>query len=79
MKGVDVREEMATLADQVWRGMEARDRLHELIRRRCPDDPGPTEITELTDYLYRPEYISRIAHGKVKEPKRPKRRRRVES
>jgi hypothetical protein len=80
MGGVDVREEMAALADQVWRGEEAREKLHRLIRENLrsierPDNPGPTEVAQITDYLYRPEHVSRIAHADPKDAKRRKRRR----
>lgn len=71
-----MREEIAALADQIWRGEEAKEKLHALIRAN-PGDPGPTEVSELTDFYYRPEYVSRIANGRLKAPKRLKRRRRV--
>ena len=74
MEGMDVEERIAYLADQVWRGEDARYELHELLRQNA-GKPGPTRVAELTDYLYRPEHVSRIAHS---EPsKRRKRRRRT--
>lgn len=69
-----MEERIAYLADQVWRGEEARYELHELLRAN-PGKPGPTKVAELTDYLYRPEHVSRIAHGEP--PKKRKRRRRA--
>jgi hypothetical protein len=78
MGGVDVREEMAALADEIWRGEEAREKLHKLIRENA-GDPGPTEVAQITDYLYRPEHVSRIAHSDPPKRKRVKQRRRVAS
>lgn len=76
MEGMDVEERIAYLADQVWRGEDARYELHELLRQNA-GKPGPTRVAELTDYLYRPEHVSRIAHSDAPDPKRRKRRRRT--
>ena len=70
-----MRERIAELADTVWRGLDARDELHQLLRDH-QGNPGPTEVAELTDYLYRPEHVSRIAHSKA-APRRKRRRRAV--
>jgi hypothetical protein len=75
MGGVDVSAKIRDAADRVWRGLEARDELYQLIREHKGDpELGPTAIAELTDYLYRPEHISRIASSSP--PQRRKRRRR---
>jgi hypothetical protein len=76
MGGVDVEQRIADLADQIWRGEDARYELHELLRSN-PGAPGPTRVAELTDYYYRPEHVSRIAHSTPS--KRRKRRRRADS
>jgi hypothetical protein len=76
MGGVDVEAQIADAADRVWRGIEARYELWTLIQEHKDDpDLGPTRITELTDFLYRPEHVSRIASGDP--PKPPKKRRRA--
>lgn len=78
MGGVDdVRERIRQLADTIWRGLEAQDELYKLLRED-PRAPGPTEVAELTDHLWRTEHISRIAHGEAKGP-RKKRRRTVDA
>ena len=66
------------LANRIWDGLEARYELVQLLREH-KDDPalGPTKVADLSDYLWRPEHASRLAHGP--EPKRPKRRRRAVS
>jgi hypothetical protein len=75
MGGVDeVEEKIAALADVIWRGEDARHELHKLLREN-PGRPGPTRVAELTEYLYRPEHVSRIAHSEP--PKRRKQRRRA--
>lgn len=70
-----MRERIAALADDIWRGLDATAELHQLLREH-QGNPGPTEVSELTDYLYRPEHVSRIAHSEP--PKRRKRRRRAD-
>jgi hypothetical protein len=76
MEGADVETRIAELADKVWTGLEAREELHKVIREHLGDPGlGPTRVAELSDYLWRPEHISRIA---VSQPaKRQKRRRRA--
>lgn len=69
-----MEQRIAYLADQVWRGEDARYELHRLLREN-PGKPGPTRVAELTDYLYRPEHVSRIAHSEP--PRRRKLRRRA--
>jgi hypothetical protein len=76
MGGVDVRERIVKLADEIWRGLEATEELQQLLREN-PGDPGPTEVAQLTDYLYRPEHVSRIAHSSVPDPRKRRKRRRV--
>lgn len=65
--------QIAEAADRVWQGLEARYQLWKLIQEH--PELGPTRITQLTDYLYRPEHVSRIAAGPA--PKPPKQRRRA--
>jgi hypothetical protein len=72
---VDVRALIAEKAEEIRRGRQARDELHQLIRENN-GVIGPTEIAELTDGLYRPEHISRIAHSKPAPPARLGRPRR---
>lgn len=58
----DVENKIAALADDIWRGEDAKHALA-LLLRSDPGRPGPTKVAELTDYYYRPEHVSRIAHG----------------
>jgi hypothetical protein len=74
MGGMDVEAQIVDAADRVWKGLEAREELQRLIQAN-KGELGPTRIAELTDYLYRPEHVSRIASGPP--PKPPKRRRRA--
>jgi hypothetical protein len=76
MGGKDVEARVVELAERVWSGLEARNELVQLLREHRDDpDLGPTKVSDLTDYLWRPEHASRLAHGP--EPKPLKRRRRV--
>lgn len=59
---MDVEQRIARLADAIWRGEDAKHQLA-LLLRADPGTPGPTRVAELTDYYYRPEHVSRIAHG----------------
>ena len=71
-----MEDQIREAADRVWRGLEARDELWQLIRQHKGEpELGPTRIAELTDFLYRPEHVSRIAASKP--PKRRKQRRRA--
>lgn len=72
-----MRERIAALADVAWRGLDATAELQQLLRENVdnPEAPGPTEVSELSDFLWRPEHVSRIAHGEP--PKRRRRQRRV--
>ena len=65
--------QITDLADRVWKGLEARDELHRLIQAN-KGELGPTKIAELTDYLYRPEHVSRIASSPPPKPRKKRRR-----
>jgi len=69
----EVEQKIISAADRVWDGLHARVELCELIRE-WKDEPrlGPTRITALSDHLYRPEHVSRVASGPP--PKKPKQR-----
>lgn len=74
-----MRDRIRELADQAWRGLDAMDELQRFLHEnpKAPenDNPGPTEIVELTDHLWRAEHISRIVNAGPKP--RVKRRRRT--
>ena len=78
MGGVTVEDRIRDAADRVWKGLEARDELAQLIRDNkgsAAGKIGPTRIAALTDFLYRPEHVTRIA---ASEPARSRKRRRRE-
>ena len=76
MRGVDeVEQRITELADRIWSGEEALRELHQILRDNQGSPPGPTKVAELTDYYYRSEHISRIAHGHVRLKLKERRRK----